>query len=61
MISKVEYVENLEEIQTTGYVKHKLYGEGMVLSIKGDVLEIEFSEKTAKCKLRFMMEHKLIE
>lgn len=55
------YREKLEEIRTTGRVKHKTFGEGMVVSADGDTLEIRFKTKTAKCKLRFMMENGIIE
>jgi DNA helicase-2/ATP-dependent DNA helicase PcrA len=55
------YREKLEEIRTTGRVKHKTFGEGMLVSAEGDTLEIRFKTKTAKCKLRFMMENGIIE
>lgn len=40
---------------------HKKYGLGKVLKISGDLLEIEFDGRVTKCKLKFMMEHSLIE
>jgi DNA helicase-2/ATP-dependent DNA helicase PcrA len=55
------YREKLEEILTTGHVKHKTFGEGTLVSADGDTLEIRFKTKTAKCKLRFMMENGIIE
>lgn len=61
IVSEAAYRDKWEEIMTTGYVKHKIWGEGMLLSADGDDLEIEFSHKTAKCRLRFMMEHGMIE
>lgn len=60
-ITETEYYDKLEELKTTGYVKHKVYGEGMIVSMRGDTLEIQFEEKIVKCKLKFMMEHALIE
>ena len=61
IVTEAEYLDKLEEIQTTGYINHKTYGEGMLRSMNGDTLEIEFQSKTAKCKLKFMMENGLIE
>ncbi|HKM34305.1 MAG TPA: ATP-dependent helicase [Lachnospiraceae bacterium] len=61
IVSEAEYFDKLDEIQTTGYVKHTIYGEGKVLSIVGDNIVIAFQMKTAKCRLKFMMEHELIE
>lgn len=61
IVTQAEYLEKLGEIQTSGWVKHKAYGEGRVRSIAGDIIEIEFESKTAKCMLKFMMEHDLIE
>ena len=61
IITEAEYFDKLEELQTTGYVKHRRYGEGMVQSIHGDIIEIAFAEKTTKCKLKYMMEQGLIE
>jgi DNA helicase-2/ATP-dependent DNA helicase PcrA len=55
-----EYQDKLEEIKTSGQVKHKTYGEGKVIAFYGDTLEIAFPSKTAKCKLKFMMENGLI-
>jgi DNA helicase-2/ATP-dependent DNA helicase PcrA len=55
-----EYRHKLEEIKTSGQVKHKTYGEGKVIAFNGDTLEIAFPSKTAKCKLKFMMENGLI-
>jgi hypothetical protein len=55
-----EYLDKLEEIKTSGQVKHKTYGEGKVIAFYGDTLEIAFPSKTAKCKLKFMMENGLI-
>ena len=60
-ITESEYLDKLEELQTTGYVKHKKYGEGRVLSIKGDTIEIEFEQKVGKYKLMFLMQNQLIE
>lgn len=60
-ITESEYMDKLEEIRTTGYVMHRTYGEGCIRSIHGDTLEIEFDSRTAKCKLKFMMEHELLE
>ncbi len=60
IVTEAEYLDKLEEIQTTGYINHKTYGEGMLRSMNGDTLEIEFQSKTTKCKLKFMMEHGLI-
>ncbi|MBO5283606.1 MAG: ATP-dependent helicase [Lachnospiraceae bacterium] len=60
-ITEAAYRDKWEEIMTTGYVKHKIWGEGMLLSADGDDLEIEFAHKTARCRLRFMMEHGMIE
>ena len=59
-VTQTEYLEKLREIQETGFVRHKKYGQGKVLSVNGDVLEIAFEDKTTKCMLRFMMEHQLI-
>lgn len=61
IITETEYLDKLGEIQATGYVKHKTYGKGRVRSIRGDTIEIEFENKTARCLLKFMMEHNLIE
>jgi DNA helicase-2/ATP-dependent DNA helicase PcrA len=61
IVTESEYLDKLEEIQTTGYVKHKTYGEGRVESIAGDILLVEFPQKTVKCKLKFMLEQGLIE
>lgn len=61
IVTEAEYLDKLEEIRSTGYVKHRIYGEGRVLSITGDNIAIEFQAKTAKCKLKYMMEHELIE
>lgn len=61
IIDEAEYLEKLQELHETGYVKHKKYGEGKIRSIEGDTLEIDFDYKTVKCSLRFMMEHGLIE
>jgi DNA helicase-2/ATP-dependent DNA helicase PcrA len=55
-----EYLNKLEEIKNSGHVKHKTFGEGKVISLNGDTLEIAFPNKTAKCKLKFMMENGLI-
>jgi DNA helicase-2/ATP-dependent DNA helicase PcrA len=55
-----EYLNKLEEIKNSGHIKHKTYGEGKVLSYNGDTLEIVFPNKTAKCRLKFMMENGLI-
>jgi DNA helicase-2/ATP-dependent DNA helicase PcrA len=59
-VTQTEYLEKLREIQETGFVRHKKYGQGKVLSVNGDVLEIAFEDKTTKCMLRFMMEHELL-
>jgi DNA helicase-2/ATP-dependent DNA helicase PcrA len=61
IITDQVYQEKLEEILTTGYVKHKTFGEGKLLSADGDTLEIQFKNKNAKCKLRFMLENGIIE
>jgi DNA helicase-2/ATP-dependent DNA helicase PcrA len=55
-----EYLNKLEEIKNSGHIKHKTYGDGKVVSYNGDTLEIVFPNKTAKCKLKFMMENGLI-
>jgi DNA helicase-2/ATP-dependent DNA helicase PcrA len=55
-----EYLNKLEEIKNSGYIKHKTYGEGKVVGLNGDTIEIVFPNKTAKCKLKFMMENGLI-
>jgi hypothetical protein len=55
-----EYINKLEEIKNSGHIKHKTYGEGKVVSYNGDTLEIVFPNKTAKCRLKFMMENGLI-
>jgi DNA helicase-2/ATP-dependent DNA helicase PcrA len=55
-----EYQDKLEEIKSSGHVKHKTYGDGKVIAFNGDTLEIAFPSKTAKCKLKFMMENGLI-
>jgi hypothetical protein len=55
-----EYQDKLEEIKNSGLVKHKTYGDGKVIAFNGDTLEIAFPSKTAKCKLKFMMENGLI-
>jgi hypothetical protein len=55
-----EYLNKLEEIKNSGHIKHKTYGEGKVVSYNGDTLEIVFPNKTAKCRLKFMMENGLI-
>jgi DNA helicase-2/ATP-dependent DNA helicase PcrA len=55
-----EYQDKLEEIKSSGHVKHKTYGDGKVIAFYGDTLEIAFPSKTAKCKLKFMMENGLI-
>jgi DNA helicase-2/ATP-dependent DNA helicase PcrA len=55
-----EYQDKLEEIKNSGHVKHKTYGDGKVIAFNGDTLEIAFPSKTAKCKLKFMMENGLI-
>ena len=60
IITESEYLDKLEEIRTTGYVNHKQYGEGILKSIHGDVLEIEFADKTAKFKLKIMMEQNML-
>jgi DNA helicase-2/ATP-dependent DNA helicase PcrA len=59
-VSEQAYRDKWEEIASTGYVNHKLYGEGMVQSMEGDTLEVEFKNKTTKCKLRLMMEKGII-
>ena len=60
-ITESEYADKIEEIYLTGTVMHKKYGLGKVLKISGDLLEIEFDGRVTKCKLKFMMEHSLIE
>jgi DNA helicase-2/ATP-dependent DNA helicase PcrA len=55
-----EYQNKLEEIKSSGHVKHKTYGDGKVIAFNGDTLEIAFPSKTAKCKLKYMMENGLI-
>jgi DNA helicase-2/ATP-dependent DNA helicase PcrA len=55
-----EYLDKLEEIKSSGHIKHKTYGDGRVVAFNGDTLEIAFPNKTAKCKLKFMMENGLI-
>lgn len=60
-VTEDEYYDKLEELQTTGYVKHQVYGESMIVSMRGDTIEVQFREKVVKCKLKFMMEHELIE
>jgi DNA helicase-2/ATP-dependent DNA helicase PcrA len=55
-----EYQEKLEEIKTSGHLKHKTYGDGRVINFNGDTIEVAFPNKTAKCKLKFMMENGLI-
>lgn len=60
-ITEAAYRDKWEEIMTTGYVKHKIWGEGMLLAADGDELTIEFPHKTARCRLRFMMEQGMIE
>lgn len=59
-VTEDKYKNKMEEIMAAGYINHKIYGEGKVLSIDGDVLVIEFKNKTAKCMLRFMMENEII-
>jgi DNA helicase-2/ATP-dependent DNA helicase PcrA len=61
VVSEQAYRDKLEELEATGYVKHKTLGEGVVLSIRGDVVEIDFGKKKSKCSLRFMMERGFIE
>lgn len=61
IVTESEYYDKMEEIRTTGYVSHKMLGEGTVRSIKGDTIEVEFTNKTAKCKLKYMMEQGLVE
>jgi DNA helicase-2/ATP-dependent DNA helicase PcrA len=60
-ITDQAYQKKLEEIRTTGRVKHKTFGEGILLSADGDTLKIQFKTRTTKCKLRFMMENGIIE
>ena len=60
-VTESEYADKIEEIYLTGTITHKKYGLGRVLKMSGDLLEIEFEGKVAKCKLKFMMEHSLIE
>jgi DNA helicase-2/ATP-dependent DNA helicase PcrA len=55
-----EYLDKLAEIKNSGHVKHKTYGDGKVIAFNGDTLEVAFPSKTAKCKLKFMMENGLI-
>jgi len=61
IVTESEYMDKLEEIQTTGYVKHKTYGEGRVESMNGDTILVAFAQKTVKCKLKYMMEQGIIE
>ena len=61
IVTEAEYLDKLEELQTTGYIKHKVYGEGMIRGIHGDSIEVAFTYRTMKCKLKYMMEHDLIE
>lgn len=61
IVTQAEYLDKQKELQTTGYVKHKTLGEGKLISIKGDNLLIEFQHTQKKCKLKFMMEHMLLE
>nr|WP_302627840.1 ATP-dependent helicase [uncultured Eubacterium sp.] len=60
-VTESEYADKIEEIYLTGTITHKKYGLGRVIKMSGDLLEIEFEGKVAKCKLKFMMEHSLIE
>ena len=60
-VTESEYADKKEEIYLTGSIVHKKYGLGRVIKMSGDLLEIEFEGKVAKCKLKFMMEHSLIE
>lgn len=60
-VTESEYADKIEEIYLTGTIVHKKYGLGKVLKISGDLLKIEFEGKITKCKLKFMMEHNLIE
>jgi DNA helicase-2/ATP-dependent DNA helicase PcrA len=59
-VVEAEYLNKLEEIKNSGHIKHKTYGDGRVVAYNGDTLEIVFQNKTAKCKLKFMMENGLI-
>ena len=61
IVTESEYLDKKEELQTTGYVKHKIYGEGRVEAMEGDALTIAFAAKTTKCKLKYLMEQELIE
>lgn len=60
-VSEAAYRDKWEEIMTTGTIKHKIWGKGTLRSADGDELEITFPHKTAKCRLRFMMEQGMIE
>jgi DNA helicase-2/ATP-dependent DNA helicase PcrA len=60
VVLESEYLNKLEEIKSSGHVKHKTYGDGKILALNGDTLEIAFANKTAKCKLKFLMENGLI-
>ena len=60
-MTQSEHGSKIEEIDLTGTVMLKKYGLGKVLKISGDLLEIEFDGRVTKCKLKFMMEHSLIE
>ena len=60
VIDEAEYLDKMKEITTTGRVKHKVFGEGILLSAEGDVIEVEFKTKKTKCLLKFMMEQGLI-
>ncbi len=59
-ITQEQYFDKMKELQETGFVTHKKLGQGKVLSINGDAIEIAFENKTTKCMLRFMMEHELL-
>lgn len=61
IVTETEYQDKLEDILSTGYIKHKTYGDGMLLSVNGDNLEIDFNGQIKKCKLLFMMENRIIE
>jgi DNA helicase-2/ATP-dependent DNA helicase PcrA len=59
-VTESEYLDKLEEIRSTGKFKHKTYGEGKAIGFDGDTIEVQFANKKAKCKLKFMMENGLI-
>lgn len=61
IVTENEYLDKREEIRSAGQVRHKTYGIGRVCSIVGDTIEIEFGSRRTKYKLKFMMEHGLIE